>query len=65
MKDIIVKSKIKPKNLPHKLTIMIKWMFIINPKWPMLSVISLQILVVNWPVKYQNHLKHLKHISIK
>ena len=31
----------------------------------MLSIISLQILLRHWPVKYQDHLKHLKHISIK
>ena len=29
----------------------------------MLLMISLQILVRNWPVKYQNHLKHLKHMN--
>ena len=29
----------------------------------MLSMISLQILVTNWPVKYQNDLKHLKHMN--
>ena len=30
----------------------------------MLSTMSTQILVRNWPVKYKNYLKHLNHTSI-
>ena len=48
MKNIIGKSKIKSTNLPREHKI---------------SVISLQILLRNWSVKYQNPLKHLKHKS--
>ena len=64
MKDIIGKSKIKSTNLLRKLTI--NKVDVYNKhKIAVLSMISLQILVRNWPVKYQNYLKHLKHISIK
>ena len=63
MKDIIGKSKIKLTNLPRKLTIN-KVDVYNKPEIAdaMLSMIFLQILVRNWPVKYQNHLKRLKHI---
>ena len=49
MKDTIRKSKIKSTNLYHKREI------------AGVSMISLQILFTNCPVKYQKHLKHLKH----
>ena len=63
MKDIIGKSKIKLTNLPRKLTIN-KVDVYNKPEIAdaMLSMIFLEILVRNWPVKYQNHLKRLKHI---
>ena len=53
MKDIIGKSR----NLPRKPTI--------KPKQPMLLMISLLMLMRDWPFKYLNHVKHLKHISIR
>ena len=57
MKDIIGKSKIKSTNLSRKLTVN-KVDVYNKPEIAdaMLSMISLQILVRNWPVKYQNHL---------
>ena len=60
MKNIIGKSKIKSTILPRKLTI--NKMDVYN-KPEIVDAFNdlLQILVRNWPVKYQNHLKHLKH----
>ena len=58
MKDIIGKSKIRSKNLPGKLTI--NKVDVYNK-----PEISLEILIRNWPIKYQNYVKLLKHISIK
>ena len=64
MKDVIGKSKLKSTNLPGKLTI--NKMDVYNkPEIANAFNDFLQILVRSWPVKYQNHLKHLKHISVK
>ena len=63
MKDIIRKPKIMSSNRLRNYQ-SAKRIFIINPKQPMLSMTFLQILVRNWPVRYQNDPEHLKHISV-
>ena len=61
MEDIIGKSKIKLTNLPSRVTIN-KVDVYNKPETAYAFDDFLQIFVRNWPVKYQNHLKHLKHI---
>ena len=59
MKDLIGKSKIKSTNLPRKLTINKVDVYDKHETADAFNAFK------NWSVKYQNHLKHLKHISIK
>ena len=63
MKDIIEKSKIKSTNLPRKLTIN-KVNVYNKPKMAYVFKDFFANIGQN-PAKYQNHLKHLKYISIK
>ena len=67
MKEIIGKSKIKSTNIPRKLKINNVGVYNkreIADAFNYFSIISLQILVRNWPVKYKNHL-NIWNISIK
>ena len=60
MKDIIGKSKIKLTNIPCKLT---------SNKVDVYNkpeiVNAFNDFFINWPFKYKNHLKHLKHASVR